>query len=515
MSALPGWLEPLPDAAEQRALDGWAINELGIPGLELMERAGRGLTDLVLERVPEGRIVVVCGRGNNGGDGFVTARMLREQGREATVMLLGSPDELKGDARTNCDRLPGAPPQPFSPYQLEGAAGIVDAILGTGFEGEAREPAATAIAAITDAGERGTIVVACDVPSGVNASTGEIAGVAVRAHATATFHAAKPGLWIAPGKALAGEVRVVDIGIPDGGPGDPQVGLISDAVTDGVPRRGRDSTKFAAGSVLVCGGSTGLTGAPCLASEASMRAGAGYVTACVPASLNLIFESRLLEVMTVPVADRHGAIAAAAGAEVLERTGRVQALVLGPGLGRDPETVTFARELASDAELPLLLDADGLNAHAGELGALAERSAPTVITPHAGELGRLLGVDSAQIGAHRLAMARRAADEAQAIVVLKGDDSIVAHPDGRAAVSRGGAPVLASAGTGDVLSGITGAYLGKGMDPFHAACAAVFIHVAAGRLAARELGAEGVIASDVIAMLPRALPAIGTGAPVG
>jgi ADP-dependent NAD(P)H-hydrate dehydratase / NAD(P)H-hydrate epimerase len=515
VSALPGWLQLLPDAAEQRALDGWAINELGIPGLKLMERAGRGLTELVLECVPEGRIVVVCGKGNNGGDGFVTARMLREQGREVTVMLLGAPDELKGDARTNCERLPGAPPQPFTPYQLEGAAGIVDAILGTGFEGEPRDPAAMAIAAITDAGAHGTIVVACDVPSGVNASTGEIAGVSVRAHATATFHAAKPGLWVAPGKANAGEVRVVDIGIPDGGPGEPTVGLISDAVTDGVPRRGRDSTKFAAGSVLVCGGSTGLTGAPCLASEASMRAGAGYVTACVPASLNLIFESRLLEVMTVPVADRHGAIAAAAGAEVLERTGRVQALVLGPGLGRDPETVTFVRELASDAELPLLLDADGLNAHAGELGALAERSAPTVITPHAGELGRLLGIDSGEVGAHRLAMARRAADEAQAIVVLKGDDSIVAHPDGRAAVSRGGAPALASAGTGDVLSGITGAYLAKGMDPFHAACAAVFIHVAAGRLAARELGSEGVIASDVIAMLPRALPAIAASAPVG
>ncbi len=519
MSPLPGWLEPLPDAAEQRALDGWAINELGIPGLELMERAGRGLTELVVERAPEGRIVVVCGKGNNGGDGFVTARMLRDQGREVTVLLLGEGDELKGDARANYDRLPGPPPEPFAASALHGAAGIVDAILGTGFEGEPREPAASAIAAITEAGRPGVsggaVVIACDVPSGVNASTGEVAGVAVTADATATFHAAKPGLWIAPGKDHAGDVRVVDIGIPAGGPGDPMVGLISDAVTDGVPRRGRDSTKFAAGSVLVCGGSTGLTGAPCLASEAAMRAGAGYVTACVPASLNVIFESRLLEVMTVPVADRHGAIAAAAGAEVLERLGRVQALVLGPGLGRDPETVTFARELASAAEVPLLLDADGLNAHAGELGALAERGAPTVITPHAGELGRLLGIDSAEVGAHRLAMARRAAGEARAVVVLKGDDTIVVHPDGRAAISRGGAPALATAGTGDVLSGITGAYLAKGMDPFHAACAAVHVHVLGGQLAAEELGSEGVVASDVIAVLPRALPAVGGSAPIG
>lgn len=514
MSRLEGWLERLPDASEQRALDGWAINELGTPGLELMERAGHGLTELVVEEMPRGRIVVVCGKGNNGGDGFATARMLREQGREVTVLLLGSGDELQGDARTNYERLGGAPPEPFAASALDGAAGIVDAILGTGFEGEPREPAASAIAAISDAGAAGTTVVACDVPSGVNASTGEIAGVAVRADATATFHAAKPGLWIAPGKEHAGEVRIVDIGIPDGGPVEPSIGMIGDAVTDGVPRRGRDSTKFAAGSVLVCGGSTGLTGAPCLASEAAMRAGAGYVTACVPASLNPIFESRLLEVMTVPVADRHGAIAAAAASEMLERTGRVQSLVLGPGLGRDPETVTFARGLASGASVPLLLDADGLNAHVGQLGTLAERSAPTVITPHAGELGRLLGIASAEVETHRLAMVRRAARESGAIVVLKGDDTLVAEPDGRVGISRGGAPALATAGTGDVLSGVIGAYLAKRMDPFHAACAGVFIHAAAGRLAAHEIGREGVVASDVIALLPRALPPVGGHAPV-
>jgi hydroxyethylthiazole kinase-like uncharacterized protein yjeF len=516
VSPLPGWLAPLPDAAEQRALDNWAINDLGTPGLELMERAGRGLTELVLERAPEGRIVVVCGKGNNGGDGFVTARMLREQGREVTVMLLGSGEDLKGDARTNFERLPGAPPQPFTPYQLEGAAGIVDAILGTGFEGDPREPAAGAIVAIRQAAEprNGVTIIACDVPSGVGASTGEVAGIAVRADATATFHAAKPGLWVAPGKAHAGDVRVVDIGIPPGGPGNPAIGLITEAVTDGVPRRGRDSTKFAAGSVLVCGGSTGLTGAPCLASEAAMRAGAGYVTACVPASLNTIFETRLLEVMTVPVADDHGAIAGAAGIEVRERTGRVQALVLGPGLGRAPGTQTFARELAATAQVPLLLDADGLNAHAGELGALAARSAGTVITPHAGELGRLLELDSAEVEAHRLAMVRRAAREAQAVVVLKGDDTLVADPEGRVGVSRGGAPALATAGTGDVLSGVIGAYLAKGMDPFHAACAGVFLHAAAGRLAGGEIGHEGVVASDVIGLLPRALPAVSAGASI-
>jgi NAD(P)H-hydrate epimerase len=353
--------------------------------------------------------------------------------------------------------------------------------------------------------------VACDVPSGVNASTGEVEGVAVRAHATVTFHAAKPGLWIAPGKAHAGEVTVVDIGIPRGGPLDPSIGLITDSVTDAIPRRGADATKFAAGSVLVCGGSTGLTGAPCMASEAAMRAGAGYVTALVPASLNLIFESRLLEVMTVPLPDASGSLVSAGIEEALDRSTRVQSLVLGPGLGREPESQRFVREVAVGAQLPLLLDADGLNAHAGMLDSLAERRASTVMTPHAGELARLLVLDSEEVQARRLSSARSAAARAQAVIVLKGDDTIVVEPGGRVGVSRGGAPALATAGTGDVLSGVIGAYLAKRMDPFHAACAGVFVHAAAGRSAARTIGAEGVIASDVIALLPRALMSASGG----
>ncbi len=500
---LPNWLQPLPDAAQQRALDEWAIGVLGIPGLELMERAGAGLARLVSERVPAGRVAVVCGRGNNGGDGLVVGRVLREQGRDVSVLLTGPGDELRGDARTNLERLPGAPAEPFSATALRGAAAIVDAILGTGFSGEPRDPAASAIDAINAAED--AVVLACDVPSGVDASTGEVAGAAVRARATATFHAGKPGLWIAPGKAHAGAITVVDIGIPGGGPSDPDVGLIRDAVRDAIPRRGADSTKFAAGSVLVCGGSIGLTGAPSMAAEAAMRAGAGYVTVCVPASLNLIFETRLLEVMTVPIPDSDGKLDVSAVEQVLDRSERVQSLVLGPGLGRDQGTQRFAREAASGARVALLLDADGLNAHAGALQTLASRSAPTVLTPHAGELARLLGSDSESVGAHRLHSARRAAAAAGAIVVLKGDDTLVAEPGGRVAVNRGGAAALATAGTGDVLSGVIGALLAKRMDPFHAACAAVLVHAAAGRLAAARLGAEGVIASDVIQALPGAL----------
>ncbi len=503
---LPDWLTPLPDAAQQRASDAWAIEQRQIPSIELMERAGAGMADVIRDRLPEGRVVVVVGKGNNGGDGLVVARLLRESGREVDVLLLSDAEELRGDARANLERLPGpAPvhPRSFEEAGLRGAAGVVDAILGTGFEGEPRDPARAAIAAI-NAAAGPALVFACDVPSGVDASTGEVAGSAVHAQVTVTFHAAKPGLWISPGKTHAGETVVIDIGIPEGAPVRPSAGLIEAAVLDAVPRRAHDSTKFAAGSVLVCGGSTGLTGAPSMAAESAMRAGAGYVTTLVPASLNLVFEVRLLEAMSVPLPDKDGGLTQAAFDPVMERAGRADALVLGPGLGRAPRTVKLARRLARRIAIPLVLDADGLNAHAGRLEALVGRPAATVLTPHGGELARLLGCESADVAAHRLRCVRDAATRADAVVLLKGDDTIVAAPDGRAAVSRGGAPALATAGTGDVLSGVIGAYLSKGMDPFAAACAAVFVHARAGRLAARTVGTEGVIAGDVIAQLPRA-----------
>ncbi len=502
-SKLPDWLDPLLGAHEQRATDEWAIGELGKPGLELMELAGTGLAELTIELAGRGPVAIVCGKGNNGGDGLVAARILRDRGFDVRVLTLAPPEELRGDARTNLERLPGPPPGPFDATALVGTGAIVDAILGTGFSGEPRLPALAAIDAINDAGC--DTVVACDVPSGVDATTGEVASRAVRARATATFHAGKLGLWINPGKAHAGQVRVIDIGIPRDSPVTPVAGLIADRVRDGIPRRSADSTKFAAGSVLVCGGSTGLTGAPCMASESAMRAGAGYVAACVPASLNAVFESRLLEVMTVPLPDKEGSLQAGGAEIVLQRAARSNALVLGPGLGRDPAALELARLVARRADVPLVLDADGLNAHAGALQPLAARPGASVLTPHAGELGRLLELDRAEVGRRRLRSAQSAASAAQAIVVLKGDDTIVADPGGRVAVSRGGAPALATAGTGDVLSGVIGAFLAKRMAPFHAACAGVLVHTRAGRLAAVDVGPEGVIARDVIEALPFAL----------
>jgi ADP-dependent NAD(P)H-hydrate dehydratase / NAD(P)H-hydrate epimerase len=505
MAELPDWLQALLDAEQQRETDAWAIETQSVPGIALMERAGAGLAELVMARAPAGRIVVVCGKGNNGGDGLVVARLLRDHGREVDVLLLAPGEQLHGEARANFERLPGPAAQQFDSGRLAGAGAVVDAILGTGFSGEPREPAKSAIDSINEAAaDDRVIVIACDVPSGVDASTGEVAGTAVRADATGTFHAGKPGLWISPGKDHAGDVTVIDIGIPRGAPVLPTVGLIEQDVVAGIPTRGRESTKFAAGAVLVCGGSTGLTGAPCLASEAAQRAGAGYVTALVPATLDYVFEQRLLEAMSVPLPDVDGALQPSAADTIVERAQRAGALVLGPGLGRAPETFELARTVAARVEIPLLLDADGLNAHAGAPSALASRAAPTVITPHAGELSRLLDVAGEEIAAHRLACARRASEQARAIVVLKGDDTIVASPDGLTAISRGGAPALATAGTGDVLSGVIGAYLSKRMDPFHAACAGVFVHARAGQLAAARLAAEGVIARDVIECLPRA-----------
>jgi NAD(P)H-hydrate epimerase len=328
----------------------------------------------------------------------------------------------------------------------------------------------------------------------------------VRAVATATFHQAKPGLWIHPGKAHAGIVEVVDIGIPTGAPGEAEVGLIGGGVLFDMPRRTAESTKFSSGNVFIIGGSHGLTGAPSMAALAAMRAGAGYVTVGAPQSLELSFTVRLLEAMMVGLPERNGSLTPTALQPALEAIGRADAVVLGPGIGKDKGAQELARELVERIDVPLVVDADGLNALAG--GAMEElvriRPWPTVMTPHAGELGRMLGVDSKEISAHRLHYAREAAMKAKAIVVLKGDDTLVATPTG-VAVSRGVAPALATAGTGDVLSGVIGAMLAKGLAPAHAAAAGVYAHLRAGQIAAAPDGPDGVIASDVIRALPAAL----------
>ena len=501
--SLPRWMEPLLVAEQMRATDAWAIETKRIPSLDLMERAGEGLARVIAQRAPAGRIAIVCGKGNNGGDGIVAARLLRGAGRDVEVLTVWAPEALQGDAAEQLGRLPGDPPVAFAAERLDRAQVLVDALLGTGTTGAPRDPAAGAIEAMNAAKAP---VVAADIPSGVDASTGEVEGAAVRAVATATFHRAKPGLWIRPGKGYAGDVEVIDIGIPRGAPAKPDLGLITDGVLVEVPRRGAESTKFTSGNVFVIGGSHGLTGAPTMSALAAMRSGAGYVTVGAPAELEATFSVRLLEAMMIGLPSEEGGLSAEAVEPALKAIRRADAVVLGPGLGRTEGARAFARAMFERIDVPLVIDADGLNALAGVFPEdLPQRRWPTVLTPHAGELGRLLDVESAEVERRRLHHARAAAEQSRAIVVLKGDDTLVCSPNGRVAISRGGAPALATAGTGDVLSGLTGAMLAKGLPAAHAACAAVFAHVRAGRLAAAPHGPDGVIASDVIQQLPAAL----------
>ena len=481
MSPLPDWLDPLYEAAEMRAADEWAIEDQGVPQDDLMARAALGLARVTAAVATDGPIRIVAGKGNNGGDGRVAARLLAEDGWDVEV--------IDGT-------------EPFDPERLAGSGAIVDALLGTGFEGEPREPVASAIWAIN---RQDAPVVACDVPSGVNASTGEAEAEAVRAAATATFHGSKIGLHVNPGKEHAGRVEVCEIGIPRGAPEPATAGLISERVLALYPRRERSGSKFVSGVVVVVGGSAGLTGAPTMAARSAQRAGAGYVQVAVPEPVQQAVDLRLLEQMSRGLPDDDGSHTPQGIPDVEEMAERAGAVVLGPGLGRSEGAQEFARGVAAAVEAPLLVDADGLNAHAGQLELFRERDAPTVLTPHEAELGRLLDLEPDEVAAHRVEHVREAAERSGAVVLLKGDDTIVALPGGPLAISPGGTPALATAGTGDVLSGLIGALLAKGMGPFEAASLGAMAHVLAARHAAERVGPDHVMAGDVIESLPHGL----------
>ncbi len=443
-------LEPLYTAAEMRAA------EERYPGYpetapELMERAGAAVAREVLQLFPNAhRVAVVCGGGANGGDGRIAARILRDEGLDAVETTA-----------------------------VEQADVIVDALFGTGFHGEPREEAAATIQRINAAAAP---VVAVDVPSGVDASTGEVAGDAVRATVTVTFHGLKAGLAVSPGRFHTGEAVVADIGLDLAAT---DLKLVTPDVLALVPRKRAEDNKYSAGSVLVVGGAPGMTGAVCLAAAAAFRADAGYVTVAVPEQSLTVVEVRLLEPVKVTWADAAGASAKAG------------AIAIGPGLGRTPEALALRDELLAAAEVPLVLDADAL--HELEPGDWGGRA---VLTPHAGELARLVGEDSEWVSAHRLEAATRAAERFGCICLLKGADTIVAAPDQGALVCVVDAPGLATAGTGDVLTGVLAAFLAKGVEPRLAAAAAATAHGLAARSAGRQ---AGLIASDVIAALPSVL----------
>lgn len=440
--------EPLYTSAEMReAEERYPGYPKTVP--ELMERAGVAVAEAVSRRYPGAAVVAVCGKGSNGGDGRIAAEKLG--GR---VVEVG--EEVPRDADV-----------------------ILDALFGTGFHGEPRPDAAHQIEQINAAGAR---VVAVDVPSGVDASTGEAAGAAVRAELTVTFHGPKVGIVVAPGRFHAGEIEVTDIGLE---PLETEHRLVTREILALVPRKGDRDNKYTAGAVLVVGGSPGMTGAACLAAEAAFRADAGYVTVCAPKESLPVIEMRLLEAVKRPLD------------EVFDAAKRARALALGPGLGRTEESKALVRRLLAETNLPAVVDADALF----ELEPV-ERDAPTVLTPHSGELGRLLGEESAWVDAHRLEAVRRGAERFGAVCLLKGADTLIAAPGEGILVRSVDVPALATAGTGDVLTGITAAFLAKGMEPKLAAAAAATAHGLAAQLAGKP---AGMIASDVIASLPGVL----------
>jgi NAD(P)H-hydrate epimerase len=456
-------LEPLLTAEETRA----AEEAYGGPLDELMERAGTAVADLVQRSYP-GRVTVVCGGGNNGGDGKVCARVLREAGREVHVVDgvgdLGDPDV------------------------------IVDALLGIGLRDAPREDAARMIE-LMNASRRP--VVAVDVPSGVNASTGEVPGAAVRASVTVTFGAAKVGLAVAPGRFHAGSVHVAPIGLRPAGH---ENALVPASALADVPPKGADSTKYSAGSVLVVGGSRGLTGAPMLAALAAFRADAGYVAVGAPESTLPVLEARLLEVVKRPLPeDAGGRLLPRSLDAILDAAEKADALAVGPGLGRTEGTVELVRLLLEQLDCPVVLDADAL----WELEPFT-RAAPTVLTPHSGELARLLGTPS--VDAHRLDAVKRAAARFGSVVLLKGADTLVAAPRAGVLVCDYGTPALATAGSGDVLTGIVAAFLAKGMEAQRAAAAAAVAHGVAASLVEPQRGA---VASDLLPALRLALAGHG------
>jgi hydroxyethylthiazole kinase-like uncharacterized protein yjeF len=434
---------PLYTADEMRAA------EQGHDVDAMMERAGRAVADAVLRRFPDAtRVAAVCGKGANGGDGRIALRLLGEAGRETSE-------------------------------ELAGADVVIDALFGTGFHGAPRDDAAALIASMNAADAP---VVSVDLPSGIDASTGEIAGAVVAAELTVTMHAPKVGLAVAPGRFNAGAIEVADIGIE---PGETRHRLVTEEILELVPRKGDRDTKYSAGSVLVVGGSPGMSGALCLAAEAAFRADAGYVAVATHTESLPVVETRLLE-------------AVKASLDQVDRLAeRATAVAVGPGLGRGEAERALVRRLLRELQLPVVADADALF----ELEP-ADWPAPRVLTPHAGELGRLLGRDAAWVDAHRLEAVGEAVARFGCVVLLKGADTIVGAPGEGVLVSDSGTPALATAGSGDVLTGIVAAFLAKGVEARYAAAAAAFAH---GR-ASEWNPARGLVASDLLHVLPDVLP---------
>ena len=473
--------------------------EAGTTAETLMDRAGRAVARVVLE-LAGGRygrkVAIVCGPGNNGGDGFVAARVLRREGLAAHCFLVGDRASVRGAADHHLALLErhGGAIETGDIESLDGYDVVVDALFGTGFHGTAEGAAARAIEAMN---ESSAPVVAVDIPSGVNGTTGAVEGPAVRAAVTVTFHGRKLGTALAPGASYAGDVVVVDIGIR---PHAAQALMtMAEEIARLVPPRPPEAHKRSAGAVALLAGSNAMSGAAILAARGAMRVGAGYVTVGVTSGIRDVVASALPEALTAIVStdDVLGPQALEEFKPVLERA---TALAVGPGLGTGDRQKALVHAVLEQVALPVVLDADALNVLAGDTQALRARTGPTVITPHPGELARLLETDATSIQNDRAAAVKRAANELRCTVVLKGYRSVISEGAGTLVVNPTGGPSLATAGTGDVLTGVIAALLAAGLRPTQAAIAGTYLHGLAG-----DLVTEGALASDVADALPEAL----------
>ncbi|KKM08641.1 carbohydrate kinase [Clostridiales bacterium PH28_bin88] len=504
-------------AEEMRELDQLASSQYGIPGIVLMENAGLRVLDAVLEilegEVAGKRVLVFAGKGNNGGDGFVVARHLANKRAEVKVFLLGRPEDVRGDARVNLDILEQMGVKIY-PLQAEKdlqrvdiallhADVLVDAIYGTGFKGAAMGTIAQVIRQINSAHRP---LVAVDLPSGLEANTGKVYGPCVQATRTVTFGLPKLGLYLEPGARYAGDVTVADISLParlvSGRPLKREL-LTPSWCSAQLPRREPSAHKGSFGRVLVVGGSEGMTGAVTLSAQAALRSGAGLVTAAVPRSLHPVLETKTTEVMTSPLPETDArSFSMEAVAPVLELARDATVVALGMGIGRHPATVEWVRRLLPQLKVPVVIDADGLNALAGATGLFPSLGVPVVITPHPGEMARLLDVAAARVQEDRLKGAEQAAKDWGVTVVLKGAKTVVASPGGETFLNPTGNPGMATGGSGDVLTGVIAGLMAQGLAAPVAAAVGVFVHGAAGDLAARSKGHRGLIAGDILEMLP-------------
>jgi len=507
-------------AAQMRELDRLTIEEIGVAGVVLMEVAGRGAADVVEGFAPGlvgWRVAILCGAGNNGGDGYVVARHLLMRGAEVRVFMVAARERIRGDGLVNLEAaekvgvdfewLDSNLPEDLT-GRLAGYDCVVDALLGTGLSSEVRGRYREVIEAINAAR---TLTVAVDVPSGLSSDTGHPLGVAVEADATVTFGCPKIGVVTHPGVEYTGDVHIVDIGIPPALEArlDVRCHLLEERDVVGlVPSRRLGGHKGTYGHLLVVAGSPGKTGAAVLCARGAARSGAGLVTVAAPADAMPSVAARSIETMTEEYAlDSADLDPQEATARLVALTRGKEAIVVGPGIPTGRAMVEVLREVLPDATVPVVLDADGLNVVALKPDLLGQVSAPLVLTPHPGEMARLLGVTTSEVQADRLAVAREAAARFGAVVALKGARTVVAAPDGEAVINPTGNPGMGSGGTGDVLAGLIGGLLAQGVAPFDAARLAVYLHGLAGDRAAEDLGHHAMVAGDVLDRLPAVLRA--------